>query len=128
MKLIIILFLFSAVSFSQSNNFNEKINEHLKLFRNEMSENDKLFIDFDYDSKEINLENNGIILNNNIDPKKIKSKYNYYLIKFLILNVEDKITLRIINFKVKKINNKKMEFINLMNGKSYDYKLGNVSD
>ena len=106
----------------------EKINEHLKLCRNEMSENDKLLIDFDYDSKEINLENNGIILNNNIDPKKIKSKYNYYLIKFLILNVEDKITLRIINFKVKKINNKKMEFINLMNGKSYDYKLGNVSD
>ena len=121
-KVFIILILFSNLVFSQEDNLNFKMNEHLKKFEELVGNDAKIFIDFEYDfeNKYFDLKENYIILNSHIETKMLKKKdNNCYMIKFIILSKDNKLILKAINFRVVKINNKKIEFNNLMNGNEY---------
>lgn len=118
--IIIIMILFSIVSFSQLStlDINSKINEHLKEFRSIVGKDANVFIDFDF-NQNITLQEHDYILPPYINPKKLKSKNNF-MVKFIILKENEHMILRAVNFRIKKTK-RQLEFVNLMNGKDYKW-------
>ncbi|MGV3461461.1 MAG: hypothetical protein ACO1N9_13515 [Flavobacterium sp.] len=122
MKLFLLsLLVFSLNAYSQESRLDSIVTTHIKWFKETISKKNKLAIDFTYDvsDKSITTNKNIEILSTGINPKRLKNKGEYYLIRFKILMKDDNVYLSTIHFKVEKVSNKELRLINLMNGTHY---------
>jgi len=115
-----ILFLISITNYAQTSNqdIDKIVSEHLKEFRTTVGQDAKVIIAFDYDGKNANLNKNDYVLQPFINPKKINGNDNFF-VKFLMVNSSGHIVLRAINFRIKKLSRKHIEFVNMGSGKEY---------
>ncbi|MCW4470021.1 hypothetical protein OGH69_13670 [Flavobacterium sp. MFBS3-15] len=124
-NIIISAMLFLTIScLSQSKTLLDTIMEnHITEFRKTVGTSSPIFITFDYDfAKNLKLSPTDYYLTPYINPQKLKSDKNY-LVKFIVSTDNNKLTLNAINFRLKKINNKELEYIN-MGGDKYDLTTG----
>ncbi|OYQ48667.1 hypothetical protein CHU92_00590 [Flavobacterium cyanobacteriorum] len=122
--ILIAVSLLSFTCFSQSKTLLDTIMEnHITEFRKTVGTSSPIFITFDYDfEKNLKMSPTDYYLTPYINPRKLKSDKNY-LVKFIVSTEKNKLTLNAINFRLKKISNKKLEYIN-MGGEKYDLTTG----
>ena len=119
-KLIaIIFFIVPFVVYSQAVSVDSIIKVHVKHFREQVGNEAIILIDYDFMlSDKTDFSVNDVFIYPAIDPRKMKRKKEYYMIKFLFVQNKE-LEIRGVNFRVKKISNKELEFINLLNGNTY---------
>jgi hypothetical protein len=123
MKKIFNIFLILCcvtATYSQVSNHNidKIISEHIREFRKTIGQDAKVIFAFDYEAKNSTLNKNDYVLQPSLNPKKIKGDDNFF-VKFIILNSNGQTAVKAINFRIKKVSRKHIEFINMGNGTEY---------
>lgn len=118
-NLAVILFIFSLTSFANAQtNIDKIVNGHIAEFKQNLNVEANMFLIFEYDQTVFSLGENDKILTSKVNFKEVKGNNNF-LVKFILIRDEEKLILKGINFRIKKMKGKKLEFVNLMNGKNY---------
>lgn len=118
----IILFFNLSFVYSQNSKLDEIINNHIFNFREEFAgEEATIFVESYYDflKREITFKKNDFVIEACFDAKKLKKNKDYYLIRFIVSYDDDILKLNAVHFRIEKKNNRTINMINLLNGKSY---------
>jgi hypothetical protein len=124
MKYLLFL-LVSLATYAQekSNTVDSLVNAHVTEFRKFIN-NDKayVYVDFDYmlSMDHVDFSDNDLKLESGIDAKKLEKNSEYFLIRFLFYYEDKLLKMKGVNFRITKVNNKKISLNNMGNGKEYD--------
>lgn len=122
LNILLLLFINTIYAQFSQVKIDSIINSNVGQLRKHVGDDAYIFVDFDYDFKKNikNLHQNDLILKAGIDVKKFRKNIDYYKIQFTLSCLNDKCTLTAVHFKIKKINNNLIEFINLSVGGTYN--------
>lgn len=125
MKYINIILLFLSFNiYSQTtkqSQIDSIVQSHVKELRDLIGADPVVFIDLKYQfsTDNIAVTPNDLFVEWGIDAKKLKNNKEYFMVRFLLKYEEGILKIEGINFRLKKISNKGINQINLMNGHKY---------
>ncbi|MDT4856714.1 hypothetical protein D3C71_27130 [compost metagenome] len=131
---VFLIFLLSYVLFSYNlvygqqdtmkvKSIEEAINSSLKEFRQKMP-NDKMIIynivEMSLNQQAIQFAKNDLLIENSINAKMLDYSTDKYVFKFLVSIENGRTFIKVIQWKLEKKSNKKIELLNLMSGQLYE--------